>query len=694
MKSLDLALNYPSAARYDTYAEVGDLRIPDPYQWLEEDTLEVLAWQEAQNALARRYIRSWPGFETVLEGVRHHPVEGWHESFAYRAPVRTPAGWVHMTAPEGRSEPVLQVSPVLPGEGRVLVDPAALNAESTVHLEGFSASPDGCVVAYWLSEKGHEQRARMTLLDSASGEQLPDVIDHLFDSIVAGLAWLPDSSGFYYVGYSDTLSGGEQGLFFHRLGEPPPREPELALPLFRTPTVSADGRCAAVHDQLAVKPIYLRRLTPGAAWQPFLAGIDAEFRGVFVGDTFVATTTHGSPRGRLVRIPLATADEPSTWTELLSESEDVLRHVWLRAGRLLLSSLTPETCGRLRVLNLDGTPHHEVELPGLGTIEASGAVPTVSQHADRYHIFSFTSFTSSLATYQYDVETDELTQLVAPRYELRGVTARFVRCTAADGYPVTYQMIHRDDLDRSKPHPALIEGYGNGGAIWTPCFVGPLSTFIDAGGIHVWANLRGGGEHGQAFKIAGNLAQKQHTFDDVHAIAQDLIDRHVSPRDGVGVVGISGGGVMAGTAAVQRPDLFRVCVARSPLLDLIRVVRDPYGLFAARSLFGDPRDPDGARHLLTFSAYHLISEGAHYPAILFEAGSADSRCPAWHSRKAAARLQHANASSHPILLRVWMDTGHGASPGTDTAIEQTAEWLAFVMRELGMAPTAEGGSST
>jgi prolyl oligopeptidase len=168
----------------------------------------------------------------------------------------------------------------------------------------------------------------------------------------------------------------------------------------------------------------------------------------------------------------------------------------------------------------------------------------------------------------------------------------------------------------------------------------------------------------------------------------------VSPRDGVGVVGISGGGVMAGTAAVQRPDLFRVCVPRAAILDMIRIVRDPYGLFAARTLFGDPLDPDGARHLLTISAYHLVRDGAEYPAILFEAGSADSRCPAWHSRKAAARLQHANTSPHPILLRVWMDTGHGASQGTETAIEQTAEWLAFVMRELGLTPTIEGRSST
>jgi prolyl oligopeptidase len=674
---------YPPARRDDdATVVVGSLVVPDPYRWLEDDDdPEVRAWQEAQTALAIESIRSWAGFARLRELVAERPTDGWEQLlYEYEPPVAVGGGWLRKT--QRGDHYVLELAPTPAGPGRVLVDPNAGAGSGDVSLNRFMVSPDGRLVAYWTSEHGREQEARLHLAEVATGAPLPDELPHRFDSLSAGVAWLPDGSGFYYAALDADAEAYAYCLYFHRVGGAAPREPELRLPAFSRPVVSADGRYAAVLDQLHGRPSHLRRLD-GGAWKPFLPDAPGEVRGVLVGDDLVAVTAIDAPRGRLVRIPLATRHDRGTWVELVPESTAVLRAVYLRDTRLVLSELV-DTCARLRVLELDGSFVNEVPLPGPGTVEPTGFTP-VAEHATRHHVFPFASFTTSLAVYSYDVVSGELEQLLAPEQEIPGVRVSFERCTGADGFPVTYQLVHREDLDRSRPQPALIRGYGYTGGAWTPFYLGIVSPFLAAGGVYVHANLRGGSEHGQLFNDSGQREGKQNTFDDLYAIAEDLVARGVTTADRLGFVGESGGGATAGTAALQRPDLFRVLASRQPILDLLRMAKDRYGLMGVRELFGDPLDETDARRLLGISAYHLVREGVEYPALLFECAENDHRCPPWHSRKTAARLQAASPDGHPILLRHWVDTGHGATTGLSAHVGQTAEWLAFVMRELGLS---------
>jgi prolyl oligopeptidase len=245
-------------------------------------------------------------------------------------------------------------------------------------------------------------------------------------------------------------------------------------------------------------------------------------------------------------------------------------------------------------------------------------------------------------------------------------------------------LVRYADTDLTVPRPALLYGYANGGAFWTPFYLGPYSAFLDAGGVYVHVNARGGGEHGQEFKEQGNLQHKQNSFRDVHAIAQDLVTRGISGPRQIAVTGSSGGGVLMATAVVQRPDLFGVGIPRVGLYDLLRTAKDEYGLMGMRFLMGDPLDETDAERISLFSAYHLVQDGVDYPSIMFEAGENDHRCPPWHARKTGARLQAATSSDRPVLIRVWRDTGHGEATGITTRLDQTAEYLAFAMRELGM----------
>ena len=141
---------------------------------------------------------------------------------------------------------------------------------------------------------------------------------------------------------------------------------------------------------------------------------------------------------------------------------------------------------------------------------------------------------------------------------------------------------------------------------------------------------------------------------------------------------------MAGVAATQRPDLWKVVIPLMPFLDVIGGMRDPYDLYVIRQEFGDPDDPAEVRRMAQFSPYQLVKDGAKYPAVFLVAGDTDPRCPAWHASKFAARLQAANTANTPTLVHIWENAGHDVANDKSTTLAQTTEWLAFTMRELGM----------
>ena len=213
--------------------------------------------------------------------------------------------------------------------------------------------------------------------------------------------------------------------------------------------------------------------------------------------------------------------------------------------------------------------------------------------------------------------------------------------------------------------------------------MGELAAFVDAGGIVVLPNLRGGAEYGRAWWEGGRLANKQNTFDDLYTIAETLIAAGVTSSDRLAVAGASNGGLLAAAAAVQRPELFRAAVPLVPLTDMLRFPRDAYGREMSED-YGDPNDPAAAEGLFGYSPYHNVRDGTEYPAMLVVCAANDIRCPPWNGRKLVARLQRATSGDAPILLRVWPDAGHLSALGGEP--QHTAEWLGFVMAELGMTP--------
>ncbi|MEU7745521.1 prolyl oligopeptidase family serine peptidase [Nonomuraea sp. NPDC049158] len=681
-------MRYPEAPVRPEYNEVGGLVFDDPYQWLEEDDGEgVAAWQKAQDELARSYVHGWPHHEALAARVDELIEQ--MDARNLVVPVRYGPRWFRARIPDGQELMVFETADAPMGPWRMVIDLNELSDGTPLRMSP-QPSPDGSLLAYSLDAGGRELPA-LKVIEIDTGKVLLDGVPQQRPGLVA---WLPDGSGFFYMANESGAAQVRWRLFFHRLGQPAPTRPEpLDIPhMFAIPKISRDGRWAMVQvDHLRPRPHFITRLDDGPwEWREFITDAEHLYKGVLVGDSYVAVTTAGASRGRLVRIPLDSPDDPDTWTELVPGGDAVLTGVTLVGERLVLGELV-DTVSRIRILGLDGTDLGEVPLPGQGSVSsiaqgvvALGVMDQVVGCQDAI-TFGYTSYTQSPTVYHYELEPGTLTALQGSGHTLTGLVTTRVWATSADGTRVPCTLVHRADLDRSRPQPTLIQGYGGFNVAVLASYLGPLAAFVEAGGIYAHAHVRGGGEFGLDWWEGGRRHAKQNTFDDLYAIAERLIADGVTTPDRLAVQGASNGGLLTGAAVTQRPELWRAVVCGAPKLDLMRVARDPLGTAATLSEYGNPNDPADAPVLMAYSPYHNVKPGTAYPAILLDAGANDPRCPAWHSRKFAARAQAATTSSHPVLLRVWSDAGHGGTSWS-TIVQQQSFWLAFVMRELGLAP--------
>jgi prolyl oligopeptidase len=297
-------------------------------------------------------------------------------------------------------------------------------------------------------------------------------------------------------------------------------------------------------------------------------------------------------------------------------------------------------------------------------------------------LFKHETFTQKLTLYQLDLITGDLAVIGEPGEKLNGIAVSQRFATSKDNTKVPYFVVHREDLDHNEPNPTLITAYGGFNQAWLPNYLAHLVPFIDAGGIFVLGCLRGGGEYGKEWHEAGRLKNKQNTFDDLYAVAEDLIDTGMTAPSQLAFHGMSNGGLLAGAAIVQRPDLWKAVAAGVPMFDMMTPAPDPAIQAYTEAEYGNPNNPTDAEVIFRYSPYHNIRDGLAYPAVLQYFGEKDESSAPFHGRKFTARLTEANAGDNPILLRVWSDTGHaGLGP---TGVMQIAEWLSFVMSQLGL----------
>ncbi len=676
-------LTYPATPTDDIADVLHGETIADPYRWLEDGgSSETRIWTEQQNAITEAYLAGAPGRDRVNGRLEELLAIG-----VLSVPMPKHGRYFYLRRDGRQNQPVLYWRDGVNGPDHIAVDPNALNESGTTALDWFYPSENGRLLAFGLSENGNEESV-LHLLDLDTGRELPDRVPRMR---AASLAWLPDSTGFYYTRYpapGEVPSGEEQyhrAIYFHRLGVESAVDPLIFQPTTKEywPGVglSPDGRwliisVARTFDQV---DLYIQDLLSGSMLVPVAQDLPASFEGEISHGRLFLRTNLDAPTYRLYVVDPERPDRGS-WREIVASRADaVLESVAVAGNRLVLGYLE-RASSRLRLTDLEGRPIEDVPLPTLGSLFGVGA-----EWDGRELFYGFSSYAVPPSVYRIDLETgiSSLWRRVEATIDPTKYEVGQVSYASKDGTPISMFLVHRAGMARNGDNPTYLTAYGGFNISMTPGFSRSLLLWLEQGGVVAVPNIRGGGEYGEGWHQAGILANKQNSFDDFIAAAEWLIRERYTRAERLAAAGGSNGGLLMGAALTQRPELFRAVLIQVPLLDMLR-----YHRFLIARLwipeYGSAEDAEQFRWLRAYSPYHHVRPGVAYPAVLLATAESDTRVDPMHARKMAARLQAATSAERPVLLRLEARAGHGAGkPLSKIQQELTDSWT-FVFFELGV----------
>ncbi|MBC6458715.1 prolyl oligopeptidase family serine peptidase [Actinomadura sp. HBU206391] len=689
---------YPAAQRQDIVEDLHGHQVADPYRWLEDpQSDDTKRWLTDQDELFHQAVDGLPGRERLRARLTDLLGSGSIGSPVWRGDRRF---FVRRAAEQEHA--VLYTVGADGGE-RILLDPMAIDDSGRTTLDAWQPDKEGRLLAYQLSHGGDEE-SLLRVMDVATGEDVEGPIERCRYSQIA---WLPGGAAFYYVRRlpaAEVPDGEDQyhrRVYLHRVGSDPETDDVMIFGEGREKTnyygvsVSRDGRWLALSASQGTAPrneLWIADLTASPIEAPALKvlqeGVDAE-TGVYVGRDGRAYifTDRDAPRARLCVTDPA---DPSyeTWRDLIPEDpEAVLSDFAILDGPelerpVLLAGWTRHAISEITVHDLvTGERIGEVPTPGLGSIGGIVERPEGGHEA----WFGYTDNVTPTSVQRYDARTGEtsLWQAAPGTVDLPDVQAEQITYESYDGTEVRMLVISRADVAaRDEPRPTILYGYGGFNVSLTPSYSPIILTWVEAGGVYVIANVRGGAEEGEEWHRAGMLARKQAVFDDFHAAAEKLIADGWTTPERLAISGGSNGGLLVGAALTQRPELYRAVVCSAPLLDMVRYER--FGLGQTWNVeYGSAEVPEQLGWLLGYSPYHHVREGVEYPATLFTVFDSDTRVDPLHARKMCAALQHATASAEPILLRNEAEVGHGARAVSRT-VQLAVDTLSFMAARTGL----------
>jgi prolyl oligopeptidase len=687
---------YPETARGDVVEERFGERIADPYRWLENDVREdvhVRDWVTAQNEATNAYLALLPG----RDAIRARMTELYnYERFGL--PEKAGSRYFYTRNDGLQNQAVLYVREGLNGVPRVLIDPNSWSSDGATALAEWHPSEDGGHLLYSVQDGGTDWRI-VRVLDVATGRPTNDEVRWVKFS---NLDWAKDGSGFFYSRFPQPAQGAQfqstnenHVVYFHRLGTPQsedrlvyatPDRPRLS----NNAEVSEDGNWLIVSSNEGTDARYeitlidLRR--PDASPRRLITGMEHDWSYLGnSGNLFYWSTNNGAPRERIVSTDIG---RPAlAINQIVPEDAATLQGASI-VGRQLIARYLVDARSEVRTFTLAGRRAGTIRLPGIGSTAGFRGDQSGSET-----FYSYASFNSPGAVYRYDSATGRSSVFAAPRlaFDPDRFEVRQVFYMSTGGARVPMFLIHRRGLNLRTPQPTLLYGYGGFNASELPRYQPKWMTWIDMGGVLAVANLRGGGEYGQAWHDAGRRGEKQHTFDDFIAAGEYLIAQGITSRRHLAIEGRSNGGLLIGAVLNQRPDLFAAALPTVGVMDMLRFDRFTAGRYWVDDYGYPDREPD-FRVLRAYSPYHNIRAGTSYPPMLVTTADTDDRVVPMHSFKYIAAIQAADRGPNPHLIRIETRAGHASGKPTDKQIAEFTDMYAFIAYHTGLrVPEAAAG---
>jgi prolyl oligopeptidase len=672
----------PQGEQVDTYHGIP---VADPYRWLEDpNSPETQAWVAAQNQVTFGYLHSL----STVEPIKQRLTELWNYE-RYSAPFKRGGRYFYYKNNGLQNQSVLYTLPTLEADPQVLLDPNTLSADGTIALSGISISEDGQYLAYGTSASGSDW-VEWRVRDITTGQ---DLNDHLQWVKFSHASWSHDHQGFFYSRYDEPNETTQfedinyyQKLFYHRLGTP---QTEDKL-IYERPDqkewgfggyVTEDGHYLIISVWRGTDRnnlIFYQDLTvPNSPVIELISDFEAQYSLIDnEGTLFWFQSDLNAPKGKVIAIDLA-QPEPAHWQEIIPEQDETLESVSLLNHQLVATYLK-DAYTTINLFDLRGQLIRPIDLPGIGSAGGFGG-----KREDIETFYSFTSFTVPGRIYRYNLLTGESTLFREAQvaFDPSQYETQQVFCPSQDGTRIPMFITHKKGLILDGQNPTLLYGYGGFSISLSPSFSVSNLVWLEMGGIYAVANLRGGGEYGEAWHLAGTKLNKQTVFNDFMAAADWLIAHDYTSSAKLAIMGGSNGGLLVGACMNQRPDLFAAVLPAVGVMDMLRFNQFTIG-WAWESDYGSPQNEEEFQALYAYSPLHNLKPGTCYPATLITTADHDDRVVPAHSFKFAAALQAAHSGDAPVLIRIDTKAGHGAGKPTTKLIEEVADKWAFLQAIL------------
>ncbi len=674
----------PPESRRDPVADtLHGVEFVDDYRWLEDqDSPGTRAWIDEQNAYAERIVGDTPLRSELAARLRElmdvpgaiFPRRaGDFEYFSLRRPGEEVAAIYRRQAPE---EP--EREPIDPnGDFEVVIDPLDIHPDGTTSVSIRDLSPDGNLMMYALRDGGRDE-VEIRIRDVAAGEDLPD---RLPTFLYGSTFFDAEGTGFYY-----TWRSREDGprVRHHTLGTAIVGDRELfgeghGPEKFINTTAGGDGRYLvfSVQHGWARTDLYIQDLHSQGEAEPLIVGAPARFSPRFVHGELWLLTNVDAPRNRVLAVNLNRRD-PANWREVIAESDDLLTGYQI-IGDAIYADYLHNVSSRIVRYDLEGNRTGEIPIP-------EHHVASLRSWGEGAGLITLNSLVTPSHIRRIDLETMETGPWLpsAAPFDGSGYEMTQVWYTSADGTRAPMYLAHRRGLVPDGDTPALLYGYGGFNVNNLPRFSASAAAWMERGGIHALATLRGGGEFGEDWHRAGMLENKPNVFDDFIAAAEWLVASGYTNPGRLAIRGVSNGGLLVGAALTKRPELFRAVFCGLPDLDMVRFHQFTHtNNMPALLEYGNAAVPEEFEVLRTFSPYQNVRDGVAYPAVMLTQGDLDTRVPPLQARKMTARLQAATSSGLPVILDYNPRRGHAGGRTFSRNVRDNAMELAFLFGQLG-----------
>ncbi len=662
----------PPTPKEPVVETIHGVKITDNYRWLEDQ----------QSPRTREWLKSQMGYtKSILDGVpgRARIEKRLGELMKVDAigiPHEAGGRYFYSRRPKVASQPMLCMRQGLNGKEEVLVDGNKLGKGKSAVM--FNIRDDGKMIAFGIRQGG-EDELNVKFLDLETRQQLPDDLPR---ARYYGIAFAQDHKGFYY---STMLKEGPR-LYYRAFGETTAKlvfgekygnqygigmdQDDTGRYLVLTVWLGSSGD----HSE-----VYLLDSKQKGAPKLIVDDLPNRFNGVIGGDEIFFETNWKAPNGRVVAAKLNQADR-TKWREVIPEGKWPIENMRLIGGNISVTYLE-NVVSKIRIYTPAGKMLREVTLPGIGT--TSGLT---GRWGSKEAFYQFQSFGTPSRIQQYqlaDGATKLWAQLDVP-FNSDQMEVTQVWYPSKDGTKIPMFLAHKMGLKLDGNNPVFLTAYGGFNLSMQPNFSAAAAYWTENGGVYALANLRGGGEFGDAWHKAGMKEKKQNVFDDFITAAEWLITNKYTRPDKLAISGGSNGGLLVGAVSLQRPELYGAVLCNIPLLDMVR-----YHMFKIARYwvpeYGSSEESDQFQFIHKYSPYHNVKADVTYPSTMFISGDSDTRVDPLHARKMAALMQSLPAQVKPMLLHYDTEGGHSGGLPIEKAVTNLADNFLFVESQLGIA---------